>query len=172
MWYVIQTFGGQEEETANMIRRVISPEYIEECFVPKRERLKKFNGSWNKVEEVLFQGYAFIISEKPKELYEELKQVPKLTKVLGRETDYFFGLSEREKNFVMSIGNPEHKTALSKVVIGEGKQIQVMDVPLKGYMGDITKVNLHKREIVVEVEFMGRRMELKMGIEMVGVDEK
>lgn len=172
MWYVIQTLGGEEERTADMIRKWIPSYYIEECFVPKRERMKKFHGRWNKVEEILFQGYAFVISEKPKEMYEYLKQIPKLAKVLGRETDYFFALSEKEKRFVESIGNREHKTALSGVVVGEGKRIQVVDGPLKNYVGNIVKVNLHKREVAVEVEFMGRKMELKMGIEMVAMSEK
>ncbi len=172
MWYVIQTIGGQEEKTADMIRKMVLPDCLEECFIPKRERLKKFHGSWNKVEEVLFQGYVFVISEKPGELYEELKEVPKLTKVLGRERDYFLTLGEKEKRFVESIGNREHKTSLSGVMVGEGKQIRVVDGPLKGYVGNIVKVNLHKREVAVEVEFMGRKMELKMGIEMLGTDEK
>lgn len=167
MWYVIQTLGGQEEKTADMIRKMISQDCIEECFVPKRERLKKFHGSWNKVEEVLFQGYVFLISDRPKESYEKLKQVPKLTKVLGRETDYFIALAEQEKILVESIGNQEHKTALSQIVVGQGERIQVVDGPLKGYAGNIVKTNLHKREVLVAVEFMGRKMELKMGIEMV-----
>ena len=77
MWYVIQTFIGQEEKTADMIRTMVISDFIEDCFVLKREKLKKFHGRWNKVEEVLFQGYVFVISGKPKELYEELKHVPK-----------------------------------------------------------------------------------------------
>ena len=68
MWYVIQTLGGEEEKTADMIRRIPSY-YIEECFVPKRERMKKFHGCWNKVEEVLFQGYVFVISKQPEKFY-------------------------------------------------------------------------------------------------------
>ncbi len=172
MWYVIQTFIGQEEKTADMIRKMVISDFIEDCFVLKREKLKKFHGRWNKVEEVLFQGYVFVISGKPKELYEELKQVPKLTKVLGREKDYFGELGESERRIIESIDNQNHKTALSKVVVGEGKWIQVIGGPLKGYEGNIVKMNLHKREVEVEVEFMGRKMELKMGIEMVSRAEK
>ena len=52
-------------------------------------------------------------------------------------------------------------------MVREGNQIQVIDGPLKGYVGNIVKINLHKREVIVRVEFMERRMELKMGIEMV-----
>lgn len=168
MWYVIQTFGGEEERTAHMIRKLVSRDCLEECFVPKRERLKKFRGSWNKVEEVLFRGYTFVVSERPEELYERLKEVPRLTKVLGREANWFLGLGEKEEKLVREIGDERHKTCLSKVVIEEGKKIRVLDGPLKDYVGDVVKVDLHKREVVVKVEFMGREMELKMGIDMIG----
>lgn len=172
MWYVIQTLGGEEERTADMIRKCIPSYYMEECFVPKRERMKKFHGRWNKVEEVLFHGYVFVISQQPEELYCQLRQIPKLTKFLGREKDYYIPLSEEEKRLVHEIGDEEHKTSISKVEVVEGKQIQVIDGPLKGYVGNIVKANLHKREVKICVEFMNRTMELFMGIEMVGVNFK
>lgn len=167
MWYVIQTLSGEEEKTADVIRKMVPSNFVQECFVPKRERMKKFHGNWNKVEEVLFQGYVFVISERPGDLYEELRRVPRLTKLLGRETDFFFSLSEKEESLVREIGDKKHKTSLSRVTVGEGKKIQVIDGPLKGYAGNIVKMNLHKREVTVKVEFMDREMELKMGIAMV-----
>lgn len=167
MWYVIQTFSGEEERTANMIRKLVPSACFEECFVPKRERIKKFRGSWNKTEEVLFLGYTFVISEKPKDLYEALKRIPRLTKVLGREDNYFFPLGEHEERFVRGIGDKSHKTGLSRVAVGKEKEILVVEGPLKSYEGNIVKVNLHRREAVVQVDFMGRPMELYMGIEMI-----
>ena len=134
MWYVIQTFGGQEEETADMIRNVISSIYIEECFVPKRERMKKFQGCWHMVEEILF-------------------------------------LNEEEESLVRRLGGKAHRTGISRVEVLEGKRIRVVEGPLKDYMGDVVKVNLHKREVAVQVEFMGRPVELYMGIEMVGAGD-
>lgn len=172
MWYVIQTLGGEEEKTADMIRKKIPSYYIEECFVPKRERLKKFHGYWNKVEEVLFRGYVFVVSDEPGKLYQELKRVPKLTKILGREDSYFISLNEEEESLVRGIGDAKHKTSISKIKFIEGKKICVIDGPLKGYVGNVIKVNLHKREVVVKVNFMGRETELFMGIEMVGYENK
>ncbi|MCI9360297.1 MAG: antiterminator LoaP [Hungatella sp.] len=167
MWYVIQTLGGKEEETADMIRRRVSSYYVEDCFIPKRERLKKFHGVWNREEEILFRGYVFAASERPDGLYQELKQIPRLTKLLGREDEYFFALNQEEEELVRGIGDEKHKTSISRIEVGEGKKIRVVEGPLKGYVGDVVKVNLHKREVVVRVEFMGRPMELKMGVEMV-----
>lgn len=171
MWYVVQTLGGEEERTANMIRRQVPSCYMEECFVPKRERMKKFHGSWNRTEEILFHGYVFVVSEKPEELYQELKQIPRLTKMLGREKAFFFPLNEGEEKMVRGIGGKGHKTVLSKIELEEGKKIRVVEGPLKDYAGDVVKVNLHKREVVVRVEFMGKPVELFMGVEMVK-DEK
>ena len=136
-------------------------------YAQKRERVKKFCGQWNKVDEILFPAYIFVITDKPAELYRELRQVPRLTKVLGREEAYFVPLSQDEERLVRSLGDQEHRTGLSKVAVEEGKKIRVLEGPLKDYAGDVVKVNLHKREAAVKVEFMGREMELKMGIEMV-----
>ena len=167
MWYVIQTIGGKEEETADMIRKMVSSNCMEECFIPKRERMKKFHGSWNKVEEILFHGYVFVVSEKPEKLYQKLKQVPRLTKLLGREKDYFFPLNIQERNVIREIGNKEHITSISKVMIDKNKKVYILDGPLKNYMGNTIKVDLHRREIVIQLEFIGRTVKLHMGIEIV-----
>ncbi len=166
MWYVIQTLGGREEKTASMVKKSISASYINECFVPKRERIKKFHGCWNKTEEILFQGYVFVNSNKPERLYGELKKLPKLTKIIGREENYFIPLSKEEENLIRGLGNKEHKTLLSRVELQDGKKIRVIQGPLKNYIENVVKVNMHKREAVVKVKFMGKEMDLYMGIEM------
>lgn len=167
MWYVIQTYGGEEERTASMISKIASSGCLEECFVPKRERMRKFHGCWNIVEEILFHGYVFVISERPDKLYEELKGIPRLTKVLGREDENFIPLSMEEEKMVRGIGDQKHKTSLSKIEIREEKQIRIIDGPLKKYIENIVKVDLHRRDAAVKVNFMGRETELKMGIEIV-----
>lgn len=167
MWYVVQTCGGEEEKTADMIRKEVSSWCIEDCFIPKRERMKKFHGCWNKVEEILFHGYVFVISEQPEGLYRELQRIPKLTKILGRDKDYFVPLNEEERQFIWGIGDEKHKTGISKVEIVEGKGVRVVDGPLKDYEGKMVKVNLHKKEAKIQVEFMKRSIELYMGIELI-----
>ncbi len=166
MWYVIQTLGGEEERTADMIRKCIPSYYIEECFVPKRERMKKYHGIWNKVEEIMFPAYIFMVTDKPEELYQELRQIPKLTKILGQEEGYFVPLSKEEERLIRNLGNQMHRTGLSRIEVGEGKQIQVVDGPLKDFVSDIAKVDLHKRNVVVTIKFMGRKINLRMGVEL------
>ncbi len=140
---------------------------MKECVVRKRERVKKVRGDGNIVEEVLLRGYAVVVSERRREAYEGLKRMPALTKVLGREEDSFMALDEKEESMVKELGNKDHKTLLSRIKVGEQRTIRIIDGPLKNYEGNIVKVNLHRREAVVQVDFMGRAVELYMGIEMV-----
>ena len=43
----------------------------------------------------------------------------------------------------------------------------MVDGPLKDYEGAVVKVDLHRKEVTVKIEFLGRDLKLKMGIEMV-----
>ena len=167
MWYVIQVMGGREENTADMIRKRISSETIEECFIPKKERLKKFKGRWQQIEEILFPGYVFAEAKDPEELYRQLKQITMMTKVLQDGEFHFLPLSEEEERQIKGMGDHSHITGLSKVRVEEGKQVAILEGPLKNMEGKIVKVDLHKREVIVNVLFMGRNVKLKLGIEMV-----
>lgn len=155
---------------------------MRECFIPKKERVKKFKGRWQQVEELLFPGYVFADSGDAEELYRRLKQVGRLTKVLQDGNFLFLSLSEDEEQRIKAIGDSRHVTRVSKVqVVGgeysgradgidRGKNVVVREGPLKGLEGYVTKVNLHKREVTVQMPFAGRMVDVKLGIEL--VDEK
>lgn len=167
MWYVVQVAGGREEKTALMILGRVSRTVMDECFIPKKERMKKFRGRWRQVEEILFPGYVFAETKVPEKLYQELKQIAMMTKVLQDGTFHFIPLSEEEETQIKTIGDNYHVTRISKVRVNEGKEVVILDGPLKNVEGKIVKVDLHKREVVVKISFMGRAVELKLGIEMV-----
>lgn len=201
MWYVIQVAGGQEEETAALIQRQISPEVMRESFIPRKEKVKKFRGYWRQVEEILFPGYVFTETEYPEALFLELKRITRLTKLLQDGTAFFIPLSREEEEFIRSIGDDKHVTRVSQVRVegrrGEaavtaqdgaasflklpdekgktddnvGRNVVILDGPLKDSEGWIVGYNLHKREVTVRLPFMGRETEVRMGIEIVGEEE-
>lgn len=206
MWYVIQVAGGQEEETAALIQRQISPEVMRESFIPRKEKVKKFRGYWRQVEEILFPGYVFTETEYPEALFLELKRITRLTKLLQDGTAFFIPLSREEEEFIRSIGDDNHVTRVSRIRIEKsvegnvaeapgiattgtgtrkavassglvnkkektddtiGRNIVVLNGPLKGHEGCVVRYNLHKREVTVRLPFMGRETEVRMGIEIV-----
>jgi len=172
MWYVMQVVSGQENRTVFLVEKIISEEILNSCFIPVRRLRKKFHGAWHEVTEKLFPGYVFIISGQPQLLYEELKQIPALTKLLGRCEEYFTPLTEKDvrmleklRNRMGDSGNLE--VEISKIAIEEGNQIRILSGPLMNLEGQIKKVNLHRRIAVVEVEFMGNKSLVHLWVEMI-----
>ena len=170
-YYVIQVAPGNEGRTSAWIEASVGEKLYGRCFYPLRHVRKKFHGEWRDCHEKLIPGYVFVTSSCIEELYRELKRVPVLTKVLGRsDGDLFVPLAEAEAEWLekMTAGNTE--VELSVVAVSEGDIVTILDGPLKDMEGYIRKINLHRRIAEVEVDFMGRKTVIHMGIELVGKD--
>lgn len=173
VYYVIQVAPGKEEETERYIEERVSPEMYSSCFHPMRHVMKKFRGEWRDKYEKLIPGYVFIDSENASELYLDLKRIPMMTKLLGWDKEFICALTEEETEWlekIVSAGVGKKITgevALSQIEIDENDKVKILSGPLKDMAGMVKKINLHKRIAVVEVEFMGRKTLLHLGIEMV-----
>lgn len=100
MWYVMQVMSGREVQTIFMMEKNLSNGIVERCFIPMRRLKKKYFGKWQEVTEKLFPGYVFLFTNQPQLLYQELKEIPALTKILGSCGDYFTALSEEDIQFM------------------------------------------------------------------------
>lgn len=172
MWYAMQVISGQEFRTVFLVEKIVTEGILESCFVPVRKLRKKFHGVWHEVKEKLFPGYVFIISGQPQSLYEELKRIPALTKLLGRCEEYFTPLSEADVQMMKKLldemrddGNRE--VEISKIAVEDGNRIRILSQPLANLEGQIKAINLHKRIAEVEMEFMGNRAVVHLGVEIV-----
>ena len=167
MWYVMQVISGQENRAVLLIDKLAEEGMLERCFVPMRRLKKKFHGEWSEVTEKIFPGYVFLITSQPVLLYEELKKVPILTRILGRSGEYFTPLAEAEVQMMEKLNGKGAEAGLSTIAVEEGSQIRILSGPLINLEGQIRKVNLHKRIAEVEMEFMGNRTVVHLGIEIV-----
>lgn len=183
MYYVIQVAPGTEERTERMIQGKVQRNAYERCFHLMRHVRKKFHGEWRDQHEKLLPGYVFVMSGSIKEFYMELKQVPMFTKVLGKDAEAFVTLRENEVEWLEQwISAAETNLAgresqaeaqeglevgISQVDVSEQNSIVILSGPLKNMEGQIRKVNLHKRIAEVEVDFMGRKTIVYLGVEIV-----
>lgn len=174
VYYVIQVAPGKEKETERYIEERVSQECYSSCFHPMRHVRKKFHGVWKDRHERLLPGYVFIKSENAKELYLDLKRIPMMTKLLGWEREFITALTEQEAEWLEKIvsagenGKINGEVALSTIEVDENDQVRILSGPLKNMTGMVKRINVHKRIAEVEVEFMGRKIVLYLGIEMVG----
>lgn len=164
-WYAVQVTTGREEETACMCRRVISPRTLQECFIPKGERMRRYEGAWHIEKKILFPGYLFFITDAVEQLYFELKHIPELTRILGDGTS-FIPLEQDEVSLLLKIGGEEHTASMSSGYI-EGDKIIITEGPLKNLEGTIKKIDRHKRTAAVQIKMMGQLKNVTMGVEIV-----
>lgn len=165
MWYAVMVRSGTEEEIRKQCRAVVPTEVLEDCFIPRYESMKRYRGEWHKEKKVLFPGYVFMVSEDVEQLFQKLKQVAGLTKLLGTG-DEIVPLAEEEIRLLKDFGNEEQVVKLSKGIIA-GAQVIIKEGPLKGYEGCIRKIDRHKRLAYLELEMMGRKVEAQVGVEIV-----
>lgn len=166
MWYALQVRVGKEEEVACACRRIVQEDILEECFIPKTERMKKYEGKWHKMQVPMFPGYLFLVTGKIDEVHKGLKAIPAMTKILGDGSE-FIPIRKEEEEFLKSIGNEEHLVEMSLGYL-ENDEVVIRSGPMKGMGGKIKKINRHKRVAVVEMQMFGRLMEVQMGVEVLG----
>lgn len=91
--------------------------------------------------------------------------IPRLTKILGNGME-FIPLKKEEVEFLTAIGSEEHLTGMSKGYIA-GDRIIITEGPMKEMAGQIRFIDRHKRLAVVQMEMFGRKMDIRLGLEIV-----
>lgn len=165
MWYVMQVRTGTEENIRVQCVRKIPPGILERCFIPYYEEKKRIRREWTVKKKVLFPGYVFVVTEDMDQLYQSLKSVAGLTKLIGTGREVV-PLTEEEKQFMLDLGGEEQVVPLSEGII-ENSVTKIRSGPLKGKEGLIRKIDRHKRKAWLEVEMFGRKQEIEVGLEIV-----
>ena len=187
MYYVIYTGSGNESRTELYIKKEIPAQYCQSCFYPQRHMKKKIRGKWTDYYERLIPGYLFVQTDDAEGFYHELKKYPLILKMLGqldsreaKEGEIFLPLSPRDERWLAGItGLPQKNVAaggsevhpiveLSEVGFDENDEVVILSGPLTDLKGRVKKIDLHRRIASVEVEFMGVKTDLHLGIELVG----
>lgn len=147
------------------MQKNVSAEVLERCFIPYYEEQKRIRGEWTTQTKVLFPGYVFMITENVEALYEELKTIIGLTKLIGTGEE-IVPLQEEEIAFLESFGGAKQVVEMSQGVI-EHSQVKVTSGPLQGKEGYIRKIDRHKRKAWLEIEMFGRAQNIQVGLEIV-----
>lgn len=165
MWYVIQVAAGKEEQILAMIKKYGVQKYLKECFSPRYEHRRKYLGQWQQEQAVLFPGYIFVISDQVEELYQSLKHIPELTKILG-VGEKWTPMTREDIEIVEVLAGRERVVRFSEGYI-VGTQVIVLSGPLQGMEGSIKRIDRHKRKAYLEIPMFGRVLNAQVGLEIV-----
>ena len=164
MWYVLQTITGREEELVYLIRKIVPPAVYEDCFVAYYERIwRKQQQSIVHVER-LFPGYVFILSETPQELYQELKRVPAMSRIVADGNFYFLPLEKEEEIFFRDMLAKDHIIHLSYIETNGKGRVYRISGPLKSYADRVQKYQFKKRYAIIRLRLLGVEKTVALGI--------
>ena len=170
MWYVIQVRSGTEELIRKQCEKLVGGKALEKCFIPYYEEMKRYQGEWHKEKKILFPGYVFAVSEDPEALFLELKRVIGLTKLLN--TDHIIAaLTPKEVEFLIDFGQEEQVVTMSMGMIVNDR-VTILDGPLKGREGLITRIDRHRRKAWLEFPMMGCLQRVEVGLEIMEKKKK
>lgn len=164
--YAVQVMGGRERFAADMVRKY-GHGLVEECFLPSFELMKRFDGQWHKVTELLFPGYLFIKTDEPDAVAARLRAAPVFMRLLGSSGDRFTPLAPDEIAWLEAFTTVKTHVVEMNTGIIEGDTVIVIEGPLKGHEAMITKIDRHKRLAYLDMHMFGRNKSVRIGLEIV-----
>ena len=164
-WYVMQVRTGTEENICIQCKKDIEEDVLEKCFLPYYEEKRRVRGEWKILKKILFPGYVFVITQDIEMLYQQLKRVIGLTKLLGADHE-IIPLTKEETVFLTRFGGEDQVVSMSEGII-VGSKVIVNSGPLQGMEGYIRKIDRHKRKAYLELPLFGRTQNVQVGLEIV-----
>lgn len=166
MWYAVQVATGREETARDMCRKLIDKELYEDIFIIRFDKAKRYYGEWHKEKEIMFPGYMFINTDNPNKIYEQLKNVPELTKILGRDGEKFSAIEPYKEEMFKAMVSEDYEIPISIGVI-EGDKVIVKEGPLVGMEAYIKKIDRHKRIAILKTEMFEQEIGVSVGLEII-----
>lgn len=165
-WYVLYVKTGRERKVEKFLKKRLNIE----SFVPLIELAFKKMGVVRKEYKPLFPGYIFIESEMLcceflTTITPVIYDLQDIIKIL-RYSDEEFAIRESEKQILMSLCN-NSRYIESSSGIKVGNEIHIINGPLKGFESVVRKINRHKRQAWIEIEFMGEKRLICVSLEVV-----
>lgn len=164
-WYVLFVMGGKEKQLCEFLNQ----EENWSVFYPKIELVRRKNSIDYLIEKPLFPSYIFVESDlKHTEFKEKLYVLKNRKTGIVKELQYeddVPALHSEEKAYLQRLLNHEHILKKSTGFI-EQDHVVINDGPLKGYESKISKINRHKRNAILEVELLHKKVNVTVPLEI------
>ena len=158
-WYIVQTFSGSEQKVAETLKDKIKKKQledkIEEVLVPIHEVTEVSRGKRVQRKKKYFPSYVLVKMDMDKELYHMIKNIQKVTGILGPKGSPA-PVSKNEIEKIMGSikeGTLEPKTQLSFDI---GEQVKVCEGPFASFSGLVEEIDEEKSRLKVSVSIFGR----------------
>ena len=170
VWYVVQVTTGREAAMAKLIERIVPRDLAGECFSPEYETERKVRGEFQTCTRPLLPGYVIAVTDAPAELGRVLGAIPGFTRVLTMGERYV-PLRQDEMEFIAAFTEPGARVVPMSKGIKDGDRVKVVEGPLVGHEGLISRIDRRKSTAYLTFEICGRTVETRVGLAVVAAAE-
>ena len=169
LYFCINCMAASEEDVVKRINRCLSDTLQEDFLVwlPMKEVREKRQGRTEIVRRPMFSGYIFMFWEGDDERQFpiiDIRRMPGVTRILGYD-DGSHALKGRDLEFARWIHMNGGYIRQSKVLYTEGQRIHICEGPLRGFDGNVVKVDKHHKRIVLRFEIGGNTSDVSFSVE-------
>ena len=158
-WYVLHVMTGEEITVRDKLQDLPGANAL----VPKRKIIERHRGIAKEVVRILFPSYVFVRMELDGENYYAAKGIPGVYKFLGPGRPV--AVPDNQMANVLRWCDGKELVGLSRVEIG--KEIKVIEGPLKGMEGQIIRIDKRKGRAKVKITLFREVKEIDLGIEII-----
>lgn len=159
-WYAVFVVGGKEEQVKTRLEHILKDKKF---YIPKRELRERKNGEWHFVKRKLFPGYVLIKGRISIDDYYKLSKVNNVIRLLKDENSPLT-IYEREVKILEELTNNLQNDITISTIVKQSDCIKVVEGPLVGLEGLITKVNKRKGRAKVKLNFLGEERIIELGV--------
>lgn len=164
MWYVLQVAVGREDSLIPAIERALRPLGDCEVFTPHYLAFRKNKDGWFTERRTLFPGYVFVDTQKPDALEKRVRIFTTSVKAVCIGGG-FYPIRPAEQEFLAGMMGASREIAVSIGEMIEGNLV-VRQGPLIGHVGDVKKIDMHKRRAEVACSLWGEERRMRVGLEV------
>lgn len=163
-WYAIQVRTGSEKLICEKVIQTVDTSLYEECFVPLAEYIMKRDSVYQKTIRPLFPGYFFIITDYIEQVAAGLSKISQFKRVL-KSDNIFTPIEQEEADLIATLYDDDYLVRLSKGIIVNSR-VMILSGPFQGKEGLIRKIDRHRRMGIIEMNMMGRPLQVQIPLEI------
>jgi len=141
-WYLVHA-PGREQATCDKVKKLISPDLLEDAFVMRRERVKKYHGEWVTYKTMMYPEYFFVVTKDVNALDKELCKLSFPAHICKGENRFYAPMAEEAQAWYEQMMDATHTIRTSTAVIIDG-ELQIQKGPLVGQEDRVVRIKRSK----------------------------
>jgi len=158
-WYVIHTYSGYEGRVKTTLEERVKTLGLEEkvgrLMVPTEEVSEFKDGKRRVSTRKFFPGYVFAEMVMDDEIQQLVKNIPKVTNILGGVMTPF-ALSAQESERILKQADEGVAPSGEAAQFNTGDTVRIVDGPFLGFTGVVDELNMDQGKVKVLVSIFGR----------------